>query len=137
MPGGRRLVLDESLARRLQTELDRRGRPAVSLARVGLQGLEDPEMLRGLVDSLPDRETWILVTSDDAMPQEHGELLRSLGITLATIDPRREADYNSDQWERDVVHRWAHAMATQPSRSIFRYSLRRRRPWRPRRGVHG
>jgi hypothetical protein len=33
-------------------------------------------------------EGWVLVTGDDRMPADHGELIDEPGVTVAIIDPR-------------------------------------------------
>lgn len=67
------------------------------------------------------------------MPDDHGDVLAEVLVTLATIDPRRPAGTKEAEWRRDVIHRWAHVMSGQDSGSIRRYSLHRHGLWRPRR----
>lgn len=126
----RLLVIDASLAKRLSTELKKRGRPATTVAEAAQQGLDDPALLPALHERL--NVEWTLVTGDDAMPREHGEMLASLRITVATIDPRWEySGLEQEQYKREVVHRWAHRMAEQASSEIRRYSLLTHRVWTP------
>ena len=78
-------------------------------------------------------QPFVLVTGDDAMPSDHGDLLRKLGITLATVDGRVPLGYTQDAWGRDVIHRWAHAMQTQQPGTWRRYSLTKHGLWTVRR----
>ena len=128
-----RLVIDADVNKRVATELNARGRQAVAVSEVDLHRREDEPLLRGLVTQFGAPESWILVTGDDAMPDEHGDLLAELGVTLATLDPRQPAGLSQDAWRRDVVHRWAHAIGRQGIGTIRRYSLHRHGLWRPRR----
>jgi hypothetical protein len=130
-----RLIIDASADKRLATELLERGRPAAALSSLGLQHSLDEDLLPALADQFAN-EPWVLVTADDAMPAEHGGVIARLGATIATIDPAMPTSYATQaHWNRDVVHRWAHAMAEQRRGTIRRYSVRRSNPWtfRPRR----
>ena len=49
-----------------------------------MSGLEDPDVITGL--GKIDHQNWVLVTGDDAMPREHGDLLRAIDVTVATVD---------------------------------------------------
>ena len=129
-----RLVVDADVDNRVATELKARGRDAIALSELELHRLKDEPLLRALVDTLGDPSTWILVTGDDSMPDDHGDVLRALRITLATIDPRRPDSTSEDAWRKDVIHRWAHAVQGQTSGSLRRYSLTRHGEWRPRSG---
>jgi hypothetical protein len=128
------LVIDASLANRLAVELRRRGRPASALSQLHLHKLEDPPMLEALAQQFAG-VPFVLVTGDDNMPAEHSELIANLGLTIATVDPRWPSDPSEAQenWKRETVHRWAHAMAQQSVGSIERYSPSAHRLWRPRR----
>lgn len=126
----RLLVVDESLSPRIASELRRRGREARSFGHLGLKGEKDPQALRKLFAWYP---RCVLLTSDDSMPLEHADVLQEVGATLATIDPIRPPGYLLDQWERDVAHRWAHAIQAQESGLIKRYTLAGARPWTSRR----
>jgi hypothetical protein len=131
--GGRTLVIDASLNRRLVGELKGRGRPAVSVADLGLGRATDGELLRGLARRLAGEE-WVLVTADDSLPEEQADLLDRLGLTVATVEWRSRAPRaGREQAARDTCHRWAHAMAAQPARSRRRYSPERNRRWASRR----
>ncbi len=126
----RLLVIDGSLAKRLAPELKKRGRNAVTAAELGVHRLTDPVLLRWLPERF-DGKNWMLVTGDDAMPAEHGEQLRELEITLATIDGRWEpltpeleqSGLGQEHWKHEIVHRWVHVMALQAPATIRRYSL--------------
>src|SRR5215210_8338833 len=127
MPPRRLLVIDENLPRRLSTELTNRGRSARRLSELGLKGANDVELLTRLAG---DHDDWILVTADDRMPLDHAETIEALGATIATVGPRRRGGYNVDQWRREIVHRWAHAIHEQEPGTVMRYSLGGRRAWR-------
>lgn len=78
-------------------------------------------------------EEWVLITADDRLPRDHGALAASLKVTVATVDPRRGPGFGIDEWRREVVHRWAHAIAGQAPSSIRRYSATANRAWTMRR----
>jgi hypothetical protein len=132
----RELILDQNLHNRLAAEVRARGRDSVSIYALGYAHLKDPELLGRLADHYKP-ESWVLITADDRMPADHGPLIDQLGLTVATIDPLHDEEHTVDQWRRDVVQRWAHAMQAQRQGSIHRYSLRWHRSWtlrrRPRR----
>lgn len=129
----RLLIVDASLSKRLSTELSMRGRRSVSAAADGVGNYEDPDLLRYLARQYGG-DDYVLITSDDKMPDEHGALISELGITIATIDGRWAASgLEQEAWKREVVHRWAHAMHDQPPKSIRRYSLKWYREWTKRR----
>jgi predicted nuclease of predicted toxin-antitoxin system len=123
------LIIDENLNHRLATELRRRGRAAKSAAELGYKGLKDPELLVKIARDYPGSDA-VLVTADDNMPAEHAEILRETRVTLATIDPARPVDLPQEQWEWEVVQRWAHRMAEQESGGWRRYG-RSAREWTP------
>lgn len=130
------LVVDADLPKRLATELALRGRAARSAADLGLAGgVTDPEVLRGIAveveREVPGRR-WVLVTGDDAMPAEHGDVIRETAATIATVHPDVPEGVLEDEWRRDVVHRWAHAMQEQQPGSVRRWSLGRSEVWCPR-----
>lgn len=129
----RLLVIDADIDNRVATELKARGRRAVATSELLLHRDKDEPLLRGLVERLGDATNWVLVTGDDAMPDDHRDIVVELGVTVATVDPRRTAETKEAQWRRDVVHRWAHAMGVQAVGSIRRYSALRHGAWRPRR----
>lgn len=128
------LVIDASLDNRIASELRARGREAVALSQLGFHNLEDPPMLLAVSRrfSAVD-DPFVLVTSDDAMPGDHGAELNKFDITLATVDPRVPEGYTQNSWGRDVIHRWAHAMQMQTPATWRRYSLTRHSVWTARR----
>ncbi len=120
---GRLLIIDESLSKRIAHVLQLRGRDALGVPELGYRGLTDPELLHEIAKDHPGA---VLVTSDDHMPDEHGEILLEIGITLATIDGRRPAEYehHQEKWEWEIVQRWAHKMAEQELGTWRRYGSR-------------
>ena len=128
-----RLIIDADIHKRVTTELNARGRDAIATSELDLSREKDEPLLRALAVQLGDPEAWVLVTGDDAMPDDHQAAFAELQITLATIDPRRPEDVGEDSWRRDVVHRWAHAIQIQPAGTIRRYSAIRHGLWKPRR----
>jgi hypothetical protein len=128
------LVIDASLSTRLGTELRKRGRDAVSLASLRLKALKDEPMLRALAERYAD-ERYVLVTADDAMPATHRPVLDETATTLATLDGRwQRSGFPQEAYKCEVVHRWAHVMATQKPGTTRRYSVGGHRPWTPPRG---
>jgi hypothetical protein len=130
VPPQRTLVIDENLNPRASTELRRRGRDATRVQELGLRGSPDPQLLRRLDAQLDD---WVLVTADDALPEDHATELAEIGGTIATISPDREPGWGLDAWRSEIVHRWAHVMHEQERGTSRRYGLRRHTAWRPRR----
>lgn len=133
MPEQRLLVIDADVDNRVATELKARGRAAIAVSELELHRLKDEPLLRRLVEVCGTPSRWVLVSGDDAMPDDHGDVLAELRVTLATIDPRRTAGTKEAEWRKDVIHRWAHAMGLQEHGSIRRYSVGRHGVWRPRR----
>jgi hypothetical protein len=127
------LVIDADIDNRVATELNARGRIAVATSELLLHRMKDEPLLRALVDRRGDPSGWVLVTGDDAMPDDHGPVLAELRVTLATVDSRRPIGTKEAEWRRDVIHRWAHAMSAQESGTLRRYSPHRHGLWRPRR----
>ena len=132
----RTLLVDESLNKHLATELTARGLPAKDAAVLDIKGQIDEVVLKRLA-KLP--YPWVLVTWDDEMPQEHETLIRQIQATIATIDGQWERickekglARTQEEFKRDTVHRWAHAMADQEPGSIRRYSPLSHREWLPR-----
>ena len=82
-----RLVVDADVDNRVATELKARGRDAIALSELELHRLKDEPLLRALGNTVGDPSGWVLVTGDDSMPDDHGDVLRELRVTLATIDP--------------------------------------------------
>lgn len=124
------LVIDESLNPKLSRELTGRGRSAAALAQLGLAGALDGELLDALASRLG--AGWTLVTADDHLPTEHRGALWGLEASVATLDPRQAPGYSLDEWRRELVHRFAHQMATQRPGETRRYSLTGGKPWRSR-----
>jgi|SRR5579859_1609664 len=126
----RRLIIDESIYPRIAVELRGRGcRDAETVGRLYHTGIKDPDLLRSLARDYPE---CVLVTSDDSLPQEHASMLRQTKITVATISRARAPSYEQDEWERDIIHRWAYRMEMQTKGTIRRYSLSGGRDWSPR-----
>lgn len=126
----RLLIIDESSSNRLALELCKRGRPALSLKQLGFVGFKDSPLIDAVGRAHPDA---VLVTGDDRMPWAWAAELAARGLTVATIDavgcPRW---LTTDQWRRDVTHRWAHQMQSQAAGTIRRYGEMNRR-WTKRR----
>lgn len=110
-----------------------RHRDAVSAAELGLAEVTDPELLRRLASRHAGARDWVLVTGDDAMPAEHGQIIHDTRATIATIHPDYPAGLTEHAWRTDVVHRWAHKMQDQEPGTVRRYSIDRSEVWRPRR----
>src|SRR3954452_21393428 len=98
----RELILDDMLPRGLAAELAARGRPARTLADLGLAHAADAEAAAA-VDG-------VLVTADEATARD-----RPPGATFALVTARAGAP------RREVVHRHAHEMAAQRPGSSRRY----------------
>lgn len=124
------IVLDADLPRRLRGELVARGMRATTLAELKIDGLLDDPMLAALSEKRHPAGI-VLVTADDKMPRDHGDNIRRLGFTVATIDGRWQGKGfdTQDQWNRDTVHRWAHRMNIQAEKEIRRYSPARQNLW--------
>lgn len=129
VPSDRVLVIDESLPKRLATELRRRGREAHSVLSLGMKGTLDPDLVPELLRRFGDP---VLITADDHMPADHADIIAQYQPTIATIEPPPH-DAEDDSYEREVVHRWAHRMHEQESGTVIRYRLTRPLPWRERR----
>ena len=123
------LVVDEDLNKRLVGELRHRGRKTSGVRDLGLRGSDDQPLLRKIHSLFPDP---VLITGDDHMPDDHAQLIEELGATIATIAPCAPQDPKEDQYEREIVHRWAHVMHTQPKGTRERYSLNGHTKWKTR-----
>lgn len=69
-----------------------------------------------------------MVTFDNKMAIEHRALLDQHGTTLAVVDKLgRPAHLTAEQYWRDVIHRHAHRIASQPAGTLSwdRISARR------------
>ena len=84
MSRDRLLVIDEDLTPRVATYLMATRSPIGHLPT--LREFTDPLLLRELANR-PGLRRAILVTGNDGMPAEHGDVLQRLGATVATIDP--------------------------------------------------
>ena len=127
---GRVLIIDENLTRRIASELRKRGKNSIAIVSTPLRGAKDPDLLKAIAAQYPGS---VLITGDDNMPATHAEVLRETRVTLAIVSPERESDLSTDEWEREIVHRWAHKMEAQAEGSIRRYYLTGGREWRLRR----
>jgi hypothetical protein len=126
---GRVLVVDEDLSKRIQTELNRRGRTAKSIASLGLKGLTDPDVLQRLHDIDPD---CVLISGDNAMPASHAADLARFRTTLAIVAPYdASSGLTPNAWEHEIVQKWVHRIESQPRGSIRRYTLSGGRAWKP------
>jgi hypothetical protein len=111
------LVLDENLPAPLAAELRARGRRARSFAEMGLVGLSDPEALVALGEV---GEPFVLVTADPHLPAAQRALVDALALTVAVVrPPPADADADHPAWQREVVHRRAHLMVSQPRGSVL------------------
>lgn len=122
MPPDRQLqiVLDENLPWSVAAELKARGYEATSNYALNASGLEDPEWLE-IVANLADPAA-VLVTYDNAMPIEHDQWLRDLGVTLAVIaSENRPDELTPEQYWREVIHRHAHRFVYQETGSWWKY----------------
>jgi predicted nuclease of predicted toxin-antitoxin system len=135
------LVFDADLNPRLARECRHRGRRASSVEELRLKGALDPDVIARVFSFFPDA---VLVTGDDGMPAEHATALAAVNATVAVIRPwnRKAADIgswegqehrNEDEWEAEIVHRWAHLMQTQRTGTIRRYSVNSYGYWKPKR----
>ncbi len=75
----------------------------------------------------------MLVTGDYNMPATHAQVLRETKLTVAIVDPDHPAEFQDDEWDHEVIHKWAHKIETQIAGSIRVYSAAGSREWRPRR----
>ena len=100
----RLLLLDDALPATLAAELERRGRPARSVAEEDHAGATDAEVL-----ALTAREDAVLVTTEERLPS-----VRGTGAAIAVVR-------GDEATRRETVHRWAHEMAAQRPGSRRRY----------------
>lgn len=127
----RRLFIDEDLNPRIATELRTRGRAdAKAISRAGYRGFKDPELLRAISKADPD---CVLVSGDYNMAASHADVLAETRLTVAIVDPDHPRVYTDDQWDREIVHKWAHKIEYQARGSIRVYTVAGSRQWRPRR----
>ena len=126
----RLLIIDACLATRIAAELNKRLRPAQSVASLGYKLMKDPPLLRFLAENYPDA---VLVTSDDHMPATHADVLAETRNTLAIIVLPPGSALVQEQWSHELVHFWAPKMQQQPLGSVKRYKIDSIRDWKPRR----
>jgi hypothetical protein len=138
------LVIDENLNPRIARELRNRGRHARPIEDIGLKGAGDAEIIERVFNLFDGA---VLVTGDDSMPSDHAAVLQRMNGTVATVAPWSLAEghvshwdgrrhRNEDEWDQEIVHRWAHLMQLQRPGTIRRYrpdthgrwTARRRRP---------
>lgn len=124
------VVVDESMAPRVANSFRVRGRPARSVAELGLRGQKDEPLLREITTLVTT--PWVLLTADDKMPLTHAEVIAELSTTIATVDGREPAHFSGDEYHFEVSNRWAHAIAVQGRGTIRRYSASSSRIWTPR-----
>ena len=133
------LVIDEDLNPNLARELRNRGRLASTVEDLRLKSALDPEVIERVFTYFDDP---VLITGDDGMPAEHASVLAAFNATVATVTPWRKddafvgrwegADHRSEEeWEREIVHRWAHTIQAQKRGTIRRYGLTSSAMWRP------
>lgn len=129
----RLLVIDADLPKRLAPTLGSRNRNAISAAALGLaDNIKDPELLRGLAENYNGVREWVLVTGDDGMPAEHGEVIGETCATIATIHP----DHPEDMTQHACESTWFIGGLTpeeQTPQTVRRYSLSGSHIWTPRR----
>ena len=118
-----RLVLDEDVNWKIAPELTARGYDATSSEQMGLarRRVKDPVWLY-ILSRQPVR--CVLVTYDNDMPTRHLADLLNRVSTLAIVDSKSDKKGRTrEQYTREVIHKWAHRMASQPEGSRFKYRL--------------
>jgi hypothetical protein len=120
---GRLLIIDEDLPKRLAWLLAKRGRNVTSNSRLGWTGHKDHAFLPDLARDYPHAA---LVTGDIHMPAAHSEILATLpNVTLAIVHKfARPPEFKVDEWEWEVVDRWAHRMEAQLEGTYAVYGLK-------------
>lgn len=124
------LVIDEDLPPNLANALLKRGRRATSLQDLRLKSSLDPDVIRK-VFAIGFFDDPVLITGDDDMPAEHASVLDEVTATVAVVKPwsRDEAfvsrwegqDHRGeDEWEHEIVQRWAHSIQTQPTGTVWK-----------------
>jgi hypothetical protein len=121
------LVIDEDLNWKVAAELRARGfASTTSVYERGLagRGMKDPVWLY-LLSREPTAR--VLVTFDNKMPTVHRASILRRGSTLAIIDSKADREgLTTEEYKRDVMHRWAHRMAAQQPGTRYKYRLRGR-----------
>lgn len=133
MTAGRLLVIDATFDDRLARQLTDRGRKAVSVRTHHFGDASDDVLLTSLANEYAGQD-WMLITSDDAMPNEHKGAIDSLGhLTIATVSGDRPKGMHPEHYKYEVVHRWVHRMQERSAGEIWRYHLAGSNLWRPKR----
>lgn len=130
----RLIVVDACLTGKIASILRKRGRRSESTKQLGHRGhIEDPDLIPELARQLRDTE-WVLLTDDDKMPTEWGDILSENDVTLATINGKRPPDEEDrqEEWRWDTAMRWAHVMGEQAQGTWRRYSPSTHGLWTPR-----
>ncbi len=133
------LVIDEDLPPHLANALLRRGRRATSVQDLRLKSSLDPYVIRKVFGFYDDP---VLITGDNDMPAEHASVLAEVNATVAVVKPwspeegfvsrwEGQDHRGEDEWEHEVVQRWAHSIQGQVTGTVRRYSLSSHAPWRP------
>ncbi len=118
-----RLVLDEDINWKIAPELTARGYDASSSEQMGLAGrrVKDPVWLY-ILSRQP--AACVLVSFDNKMPRRHRADLIRRKSTVAYIDSKApRAGRNREQYTREVIHKWAHRMASQAPGTLYKYRL--------------
>jgi hypothetical protein len=77
---------------------------------------------------LSREEASTLVTYDNKMAVVHRDSILKRGSTLAVIDSKgNRGGRRVEEYKREVIHRWAHRMASQKAGSRFKYNRQGRR----------
>jgi hypothetical protein len=116
---------------------------ASAIEELRLKGTLDPEVIRK-VFQLFDHP--VLITGDDGMPAEHASVLAEVKATIAVVRPWKERDAfvgrwegldhrSEDEWEQEIVHRWAQMIQTQKTGTIRRYAFKSYGEWKPPRRI--
>ena len=119
------LVLDENINPSLRKELIGRGITTETVKGLDLLKAKDDFLLEALTQKFQNRkETWVLVTCDSKMPDEHRSAIRRTRAQIAVL----KGAGNSDSEQRDRAHRWAHRIAEQPPQTVRLYYKNRVAP---------
>ncbi|MGH3071493.1 MAG: hypothetical protein ACRDNB_04375 [Gaiellaceae bacterium] len=119
-----RLVIDEDLNWKIAIELRARGYlDTTSAEEWGVAGrsVKDPLWLYIIERSnVPS----VLVTFDNKMPRVHKDAILKQHSTLAVIDSKADRQgLTREEYTREVIHRRAHGMRTQPKGTRYKYTL--------------
>jgi hypothetical protein len=115
----RLLVIDEQINSKLAIELGRRGKNALSVQALFEKGLRNPDLLERLGQEYPN---CVFITEDDTLPIDHPQSVGHTTVAIAIIDPEAPAGYDLEQWDAEMVHRWAHRIEEQAIGTVRRYS---------------